>query len=140
MEIREIEELAALLGEHPVTEISVEYEGSRVRLKKGGAPARTEPVHAAVVEPTTAEEPEQAVEQIEKSMLLVSEMVGLFRYVQPAVQVGDLVTEGQVVGNIESLKLMNEVVAGLSGKVVDIMVRDGSPVDYGLPLYRLIPA
>ncbi|WP_153450936.1 acetyl-CoA carboxylase biotin carboxyl carrier protein [Streptomyces smaragdinus] len=69
-------------------------------------------------------------------------LVGTF-YVAPAptappfVQVGDQVEKGQQLGIIEAMKLMNPVEATRSGRVVEVLVADGEPVEYGQPLVLL---
>lgn len=57
----------------------------------------------------------------------------------PFVSVGDSVTEGQQVGIVEAMKLMNRIDADVAGKVVAILVPDGTPVEYDLPLIALEP-
>ncbi len=52
----------------------------------------------------------------------------------------DLVRPGQVVGIVEAMKLMNEIAADRSGRVVEILVADGQPVEYDQPLVALDPA
>ncbi|MFD0974537.1 acetyl-CoA carboxylase biotin carboxyl carrier protein [Plantactinospora endophytica] len=58
----------------------------------------------------------------------------------PFVDVGDKVQPGQVVCIVEAMKLMNEVVADQVGRVVEVLVRDGEPVEFGQPLIALLPA
>lgn len=73
-----------------------------------------------------------------------SPMVGTF-YRAPApgeapfVQVGDRINTGQVVCIIEAMKLMNEIEAEVSGRLMEIMVENGEPVDYDKPLMRIDP-
>ncbi|GAB3842835.1 hypothetical protein GCM10029963_16510 [Micromonospora andamanensis] len=74
-----------------------------------------------------------------------SPMVGTFyRAPQPGeapfVAVGDLVRPGQVVGIVEAMKLMNEIAADRPGRVVEVLVADGQPVEYDQPLVVLDPA
>ncbi|GIJ31460.1 acetyl-CoA carboxylase biotin carboxyl carrier protein [Micromonospora sediminimaris] len=74
-----------------------------------------------------------------------SPMVGTFyRSPQPGaapfVAVGDQVRPGQVVGIVEAMKLMNEIVADRPGRVVEILAVDGQPVEYDQPLVALDPA
>ncbi|KXK58090.1 acetyl-CoA carboxylase biotin carboxyl carrier protein subunit [Micromonospora rosaria] len=57
----------------------------------------------------------------------------------PFVAVGDLVRAGQVVGIVEAMKLMNEVVADRAGRVVELPVADGQPVEYDQPLIVVEP-
>nr|WP_231925441.1 acetyl-CoA carboxylase biotin carboxyl carrier protein [Micromonospora purpureochromogenes] len=58
----------------------------------------------------------------------------------PFVTVGDLVRPGQVVGIVEAMKLMNEVTAERAGRVTEVLVDDGRPVEYDQPLVALDPA
>ncbi|MES1025520.1 acetyl-CoA carboxylase biotin carboxyl carrier protein [Gloeocapsa sp. BRSZ] len=80
----------------------------------------------------------------QKLLEVISPMVGTF-YRAPApgepsfVDVGDRVRSGQTVCIIEAMKLMNEIEAEVSGRVVEILVQNGEPVEYGQPLMRLSP-
>ncbi|MGW0505604.1 acetyl-CoA carboxylase biotin carboxyl carrier protein [Micromonospora sp. NPDC003241] len=58
----------------------------------------------------------------------------------PFVTVGDLVRPGQVVGIVEAMKLMNEITADRAGRVTEVLVADGQPVEYDQPLVALDPA
>ncbi|WP_446215472.1 acetyl-CoA carboxylase biotin carboxyl carrier protein [Micromonospora sp. IBHARD004] len=58
----------------------------------------------------------------------------------PFVAVGDLIRPGQVIGIVEAMKLMNEVTADQAGRVVEVLVDDGQPVEYDQPLIVLEPA
>ncbi len=55
----------------------------------------------------------------------------------PFVRLGDRIEAGQVVGIIEAMKIMNEIVADRPGIVADIMVENAQAVEYGSPLLRL---
>ncbi|MBC6476561.1 MAG: acetyl-CoA carboxylase biotin carboxyl carrier protein [Hormoscilla sp. GM7CHS1pb] len=73
-----------------------------------------------------------------------SPMVGTFYHAPapgeaPFVQVGDRINAGQVVCIIEAMKLMNEIEAEVSGRVMEIMVENGEPVDFDKPLMRIDP-
>lgn len=57
----------------------------------------------------------------------------------PFVRVGDHVEPGQAVAIIEAMKVMNEIVAERAGTIVEILVENGQPVEYGQPLMRLRP-
>ncbi|AFY42873.1 acetyl-CoA carboxylase biotin carboxyl carrier protein [Nostoc sp. PCC 7107] len=75
---------------------------------------------------------------------VASPMVGTF-YRAPApgeapfVEVGDRVRKGQTVCIIEAMKLMNEIEAEISGQVMEILLQNGEPVEYGQPLMRINP-
>lgn len=80
-----------------------------------------------------------------KLVEVISPMVGTF-YRAPApgeaafVEIGDRIRLGQTVCIIEAMKLMNEIETEVSGQVVDILVENGEPVEYGQPLMRINPA
>jgi acetyl-CoA carboxylase biotin carboxyl carrier protein len=76
--------------------------------------------------------------------VVTAPMIGTF-YVasapneSPFVQPGDHVDEGQTVGIIEAMKIMNEIAADRSGTVVEIVARNAQPVEYGSPLITILP-
>jgi acetyl-CoA carboxylase biotin carboxyl carrier protein len=80
----------------------------------------------------------------QKFVEISSPMVGTF-YRAPApseppfVEVSDRVRSGQTVCIIEAMKLMNEIEAEVSGQVMEILVQNGEPVEYGQPLMRINP-
>jgi acetyl-CoA carboxylase biotin carboxyl carrier protein len=57
----------------------------------------------------------------------------------PFVEVGDRIRSGQTVCIIEAMKLMNEIETEVSGQVMEILVKNGEPVEYGQPLMRVNP-
>lgn len=79
-----------------------------------------------------------------KFLEVISPMVGTF-YRSPSpdeapfVAIGDRIRIGQTVCIIEAMKLMNEIEAEVSGQVVEILVENGTPVEYGQPLMRISP-
>lgn len=68
---------------------------------------------------------------------ITAPMVGIFHVIDGIKSRGISVKKGQVVGAIESMKLMNEVVSRDDGEVEEILVEDGTPVEYGQVLFRL---
>ena len=98
---------------------------------------RTEPV-------IDAQEPESTSPLEQKSVEVISPMVGTFyRASAPGeaafVEVGDRIRLGQTVCIIEAMKLMNEIETEVSGQVMQILVQDGEPIEYGQPLMRINP-
>lgn len=76
---------------------------------------------------------------------IVSPMVGTFYRSpgpdeSPFVEIGDRVRTDQTVCIIEAMKLMNEIEAEISGEIVEILIQNGQPVEYGQPLMRVNPA
>jgi acetyl-CoA carboxylase biotin carboxyl carrier protein len=106
-----------------------------------------ETVSSRVVDTTgnTAVQMSASPSSLDKRLVEVpSPMVGTF-YRSPSpgeppfVEVGDRVRIGQTVCIIEAMKLMNEIEAEVSGQVMEIMVANGEPVEYGQPLMRINP-
>lgn len=154
MNLRELKELIALFEESGVTELELEREGVRVRLSKsGGAPTQVvyapAPVAPQVAAPPAPGQPQPqpppAQEEGAGLSQIVSPMVGTF-YRAPAPGAEPFVVEGQQVTPdttvciIEAMKLMNEIKAEMSGRIVKVLVENGQPVEYGQPLFLVEPA
>ena len=76
---------------------------------------------------------------------VISPMVGTFYRTPtpsepPFVEVGDRIYVGQTVCIIEAMKLMNEIEAEVSGQIIEVLVQNGEPVEYGQPLMRINPS
>ncbi|MCD8055835.1 MAG: acetyl-CoA carboxylase, biotin carboxyl carrier protein [Clostridiales bacterium] len=136
MNEKEIRKYAALMAELGLTAIEVETpEGARIRLEKGAsAPLAFAP--AASAEQTPKKEENGSY------ISVTSPIVGVFYEAPtensaPYVKVGDSVKKGDVLCLIESMKLMNEVVAKEDGTITEILVKNGQSVDYGCELFRM---
>jgi acetyl-CoA carboxylase biotin carboxyl carrier protein len=71
-------------------------------------------------------------------------MVGIFYRspspgVKPYVEAGETVQRGQVVCIIEAMKLMNEIQSEVAGRIVKVLVENAQPVEYGQPLFLVVP-
>ena len=136
-----IKELADLLNENGLTEISLKNGEKEIVIKKEkevvatGIGAGTAVVSASIPAPSGAEA--FVCTPIEKKgKPITSPMVGTFYKApspdaKPFVEVGSTVQTGQVVCIIEAMKLMNEIESDAAGKVVEICVEDGQPVEFG---------
>lgn len=142
MDIKYIEKLAKLVKENQLTELSVKDGEQTVTLKKElGKAVEVAPVMPQIQKQQPVQPKEEKVEAPAKKTdkVIKSPMVGTF-YKAPAagappyVEVGGLVAQGEVVCIIEAMKLMNEIESDFSGKIVEICVEDGQPVEYGQPL------
>ena len=158
MNIKEIKELVKLLDGTDINELTIESEGDRVIIKKGvnipyanpqlsqmipfpmaNIPSMSNltPSNSSAVTPITEEKsgglgPNQ--------VLIVAPMVGTFYRspspdADPYVQMGQMVEAGQVVCIIEAMKLMNEIESELKGRIVEVLVENAHPVEYGQPLF-----
>jgi len=157
MNLKEIKELIELINNTDISEIEVERSGVKVRLRKGGdvtfhpSMPRMEYPPAAIVAPAIPEIPAAGISagktaepEKTKQIKVASPIVGTFYRSSspdkpPYVEVGDVVKKGQVLCIIEAMKLMNEIECETAGKIVQILVENGAPVEYGQPLYVIDP-
>ena len=148
IDARLVRRLADILTETGLSEIEVEHSGLKIRVAKtltaapmqmmahapAPAPVAATPVHPAAAAPVAEAAPARASGDIVKSP-----MVGSV-YLQPQpgadafVKIGDSVAAGQTLMIIEAMKTMNPIPATKSGKLVEILVEDGQPVEFGEPL------
>ena len=148
MNVDEIKQLLDLMQEHQLSELELEREGVRLRVKK--AYDASHPMDAARAEPpvtvpapTVTPTPTPGVAAESSDLTIVtSPIVGTFyRAPDPAeppfVEVGDTVKKGQVICIIEAMKLMNEIDSEYEGELVDVYVENGQPVQFGERLFGL---
>lgn len=158
-----IESLLEFMEKHGLEEFEFEREGLRIRLRKHSANLRpvTPSIPApeiVVARPANASE-NSAPQVIESAKerpgpaesarsdelhVVKSPIVGTFYNApapgaEPFVHTGDYVEQGQVLCIIEAMKLMNEIEADVPGEVVRVMVENGQPVEYGEPLFGILP-
>jgi len=156
MDLNYLKKLIKILDTSNVAEIEIEEEGTRIKLSKPKpktaaniAPLSVPVYHTSLPLDTGISEDSSKAEvartEITKSenMLEVkSPMVGTF-YRAPSpdadayVNVGSNVSPGSVLCIIEAMKLMNEIEAEVSGKIVQILVDNGQPVEYNQPLFLI---
>ncbi|MFH1776206.1 MAG: acetyl-CoA carboxylase biotin carboxyl carrier protein [Candidatus Omnitrophota bacterium] len=147
MNLKELKEMIKLMNEHNLLEIEVEREGEKIRLRK--ALGNEQPYPQVFIEKSQISSHPQELPNIvpelkpivtEKTIEIKSPMVGTF-YRAPApdvesfVEVGQMVEVGQVVCIIEAMKLMNEIKSEVKGKVTEIMVNNGDPIQFGQVLF-----
>ncbi len=144
--------LVELLAESGVGEIRVRQGELEITVKariEGPAGATVEPSAAPVIAQTTAplaeavSEPGPA-ERNGGMHVARSPVVGTFYRApapgeEPYVEVGDRVGAGQALCIVEAMKLMNEILADVSGEVVEVLVEDAKGVEYDQPLFRIRP-
>ena len=137
---KSIADLADLLHEHKLTEIEYESGDTRIRVSSK-VEAAAVPAVAAVPAPAAA--PTPAVEKpAAPANTVKSPMVGVV-YLSadpnsaPFVSVGDLVGPGQTLCLVEAMKTFNPVKAEKAGKIVQILVESGTPVEFNEPLFVL---
>lgn len=156
MDIQFIRRLAELLEKSAIDEIEVVEGDSKVRITRHIAPTHTAPsvtytppVPMAAAVPAPAIAPAAApsaaaVEQPPQGYMIKSPMVGTFYRAAspeaaPFVEEGSIIKAGQTLCIIEAMKLLNEIEADISGKVIKVLAGNGQPVEYGEPLFIIAP-
>jgi acetyl-CoA carboxylase biotin carboxyl carrier protein len=142
MEFEDLKELIELLKDTDITELQIEKDGSKVKIKREKTLSPIEmPIHKSPVlrEKIVAED-----EEAQRLVTVTSPIVGTFYRSptpdgSPFVEVGIKVNKGQVLCIIEAMKLMNEIESDVDGIVVKILVENGHPVEYGEPLFLIEP-
>ncbi len=156
MDLKDIKKIVELMNEHELSYFHLEKEEFNLKLKKGAdaeaiqaamasmpqqqvvqaAPAAQAPAAAAPAQSAPAAAPASEGDEI------TSPMVGTF-YTKPApdadnfVKVGDTISKGQTLCIVEAMKVMNEIEAEVSGTITAILVEDGTPVQFGDPLFTV---
>lgn len=134
-----VRELIAMMGKGGISELDLSTGELSIRLRgvNGSGPAGN--VQSAPANSAT----ESA--SLDEGHQVTAPMIGTF-YASPSpgegpfVQVGDEVEVGQVVGIIEAMKIMNEIISDRAGVVTEVMVENAQAVEYGFPLIRLADA
>ncbi|HHW11788.1 MAG TPA: acetyl-CoA carboxylase biotin carboxyl carrier protein [Firmicutes bacterium] len=154
MNIKEIKELMQMLVETDITELNLESDGTKIMIKKGvpgvvqpvvtvtpaTAPAAVAPAPAPVQNAPAPEPAEREQKLGPNQEYVCAEIVGTFYRAPgpgetPFVEVGEMVEPGKTLCIIEAMKVMNEIESPFRGKVVEILVDDAEPVEYGQPLF-----
>jgi len=153
MDINEIKKLIKVFENSKVTELSIQEGDLKIKISKNGTsnspgffnqsfPLQTQELSATSAESLDPTKVEAQKEESENLHIIKSPIVGTF-YRSPApdadpyVQIGDSITTGSVLCIVEAMKLMNEIESDISGKVVQILVEDGTPVEYNQPLFKI---
>ena len=152
MNLKEIKDMINLMNENDLTEIEVEREGTKIKIKKAfdGVPGvithgpgtyhvQAQPP-AQLPAPAGAESAAVASNKLE----IKSPMVGTF-YRSPSpdsapfIEVGHIVEVGQVVCIVEAMKLMNEIKSEVRGRVSEVPIENAQPVEFGQTLFVVEP-
>ena len=135
MNLDEIEKLVSILRDAKISELTVSTDGTTVRLRKplAAVAVKKQPVRQApqAVQTAAEDKPEPA------GTYLTAPMVGIFHSIDSVGARGNAVKTGQVVGVIESMKLMNDIISDQDGVIAEVLIEDGMPVEYGQNLFRL---
>jgi len=149
MNIKEIKEMINLMNENGLVELEVEKEDMRIRLKKTAAGLESPIVierQGMVPLPAAAGQlgPETDTKNLVKTVEIKSPMVGTFYRAPnpeapPYIEAGQVIEPGQVICIIEAMKLMNEIKSEIRGKILEILVDNAEPVEFGQSLFLIEP-
>lgn len=157
MDFKQIQELIKIINKSNIGEISIADKDFKIKIRQkeehitqvvSSSPVRESvvvsapPVTDSGSEKTKAGESSKSADNL---LTIKSPMIGTFyRRASPdkpiLAEVGDDVTQGQVVCIIEAMKLFNEIESEVSGKIVKILAEDASPVEYDQPLFLVDPS
>jgi acetyl-CoA carboxylase biotin carboxyl carrier protein len=150
MDIRKVKKLIELLEESGISEIEISEGEESVRISrypKPGtvvttttAPAATEASAAPAAAPAAATPAPQPAAPPIRGQQVTAPMVGTFYSgpapgAKPFVELGTEVKPGDTLCVIEAMKMMNQIESEFAGRVVSILVENGSPVEFGQPLF-----
>jgi len=154
--VQRVRELIQIMAEHDLAELEVEQPDLRIRITKHApvqyvppgmnwAQLQQPPGYQPALEGPAAQKAEATAGRDENLAEITSPMVGTFYRASspgadPYVNIGDLVEPDTVVCIIEAMKVMNEIKAEVSGKIVEILVQDAEPVEFGQVLFLVEPA
>lgn len=155
-ELRTIRQLVRLMQRYDLTAIDLGDGASRIRLRRRihEAPAAhaihpaplPAPVPSALPSPVAASAiPTTPAPETARGVYIESPMVGTFYSASspdapPFASVGSVVRADTTVCIIEAMKVFTDIPAGIAGTITETLVKNGQPVEYGQPLYRIDPA
>lgn len=136
----EIEKLVELVAASRIHELTAQAGETRITITAG--PARRKPARPPApkpqsdsIAPTLIES--EAAPEIHR---ITAPMVGVFHHAEPPINAGMDVRAGQVIAVIESMKLMNDIRSEETGTIQAMHVDDGLAVEYGQPLFDILPS
>ncbi len=155
MELDRINELIDLMKERGLSELQYESGKEKVKLVLGPGPGQIQNV-AYVPAPQAGVAPGEAAGQGESAtagageaesdaVTIDSPIVGTY-YRSPSpespafIEVGDDFDEDTILCIVEAMKVMNEIKAERRGKIIEVLIENGQSVEFGQPLYRIVPA
>lgn len=148
-DVARIRQIVELMEQHELAEIDLQQGDEKIKLTRGGgalmpalaaAPLMPTPPAPSPAAPATGEPAEDTA----GTVTINAPMVGTF-YARPNpeaeafVKVGSIVNDETVVCIVEAMKVFNEIPAECRGKIVEVLVEDQQPVDFGKPLFRVQP-
>ncbi|NLP57708.1 acetyl-CoA carboxylase biotin carboxyl carrier protein [Lutibacter sp. B1] len=159
MDLKDIQNLIKFVAKSGASEVKLEMEDIKITIKTGSDKTETTIVQQAPLGipqmplgATSGNLPTETInvetaskDENSKYIEIKSPIIGTF-YRKPSpdkpvfVEVGDTVNKDTVVCIVEAMKLFNEIESEVSGKIVKILVEDGTPVEFGQPLFLVDPS
>jgi acetyl-CoA carboxylase biotin carboxyl carrier protein len=163
LDFQQLRELLFAIAQTDITELSLKSDTFELKVKKGSGASSSEsipvvqttvttpssptvstPVDNPPVAPSSESTPSPTKVEQQKWVEITSPMVGTFYRAptpdeSPFVEVGERINKGDTVCIIEAMKLMNEIEAEVAGDIMEILLENGEPVEYGQPLMRVNP-
>jgi acetyl-CoA carboxylase biotin carboxyl carrier protein len=145
MELDDLKGLIELLRETDITELVVEKEGTKVKIRREKIFSSVEiPLAKPLPGPLQETIIRETEEETQRLITITSPIVGTFYRspspdTAPFVDSGGRIKKGQVLCIIEAMKLMNEIESECDGILVKALVENGQPVEYGEPLFLIEP-
>ena len=139
----DVREILRLIDDAELDELRIETEGLSLHVVKGGSGRAVEP--AAARSEQQRDEAPSAAAPGDGGVTIEAPMIGVFYRAPspgapPFVDVGTRVEADTFVCLIEVMKMMNSVPAGVAGTIAAFHVENADPVEYGQPLFRVLPA
>ncbi len=161
MDLKQIEKLMMAMRRYGTKRLLLKREGFEIELEREGEPpqspmtlpqelidaaamkaAKEQKFHLPKSETPPIHKSDASVAEVAEGEHVVSPMVGTFyRGPSPSdppfVKVGDTIDENSVVCIVEAMKVMNEIKAGVTGTVKEVLIEDGHPVEFGTKLFKV---
>jgi acetyl-CoA carboxylase biotin carboxyl carrier protein len=147
MDIRKVKKLIELLEESGISEIEISEGEESVRISRYPKPgtvtttvAQAAPAAAPPPAAAAAAAPVETPAPPARGQQVTAPMVGTFYSgpapgAKPFVEIGSEVKPGDTLCVIEAMKMMNQIESEFAGRVVSVLVENGSPVEFGQPLF-----
>ena len=159
MDLKDIQNLIKFVAKSGANEVKLEMEDIKITIKTGSEKTETTIVQQAPTmgmqqmpmipvvgqQEVSTPQVEAPKEEVSNYIEITSPIIGTF-YRKPSpdkpvfCEVGDTVSPDSIVCIIEAMKLFNEIESEVSGKIVKILIEDGTPVEFGQPLYLVDPS
>lgn len=153
LDVKKVHYLVKLMKSYDLSEVEVTDGPYRVHLRRGheaaaGAPAAYPPAYAPAPQPAAPAPAAPAPAEAPagpKTIVIESPMVGTFYSsgspdAPSFVSVGTVIQPTTTLCIIEAMKVFTDIPAGVSGTIAEILVKNGQTVEFGQPMFRVVPA